>query len=108
MKHLFTITVLLLAVYGRAFADPASDQRELTQLVKDLNAALVKADIAFLQRVLHKADSLREYGSVAKVWLTRALQPTAARGQSLTRRFADALFSVQSGRARLWKWDDEA
>jgi ketosteroid isomerase-like protein len=54
MKHLFTITVLLLAVYGRAFADPASDQRELTQLVKDLNAALVKADIAFLQRVLHK------------------------------------------------------
>ena len=33
---------------------PASDQRELTQLVKDLNAALVKRDIAFLQRVVHK------------------------------------------------------
>jgi ketosteroid isomerase-like protein len=54
MKHLFTITVLLLAAYGRAFADPASDQRELTQLVKDLNAALVKADVAFLEGVLHE------------------------------------------------------
>jgi hypothetical protein len=54
MKRLFTITVLLLAVHGHAFADPASDQRELTQLVKDLNAALVKADIAFLERMLHK------------------------------------------------------
>ena len=54
MKHLFTITLLLLAVYGRAFADPASDQRDLTQLLKDLNAALVKVDIAFLERLLHK------------------------------------------------------
>jgi ketosteroid isomerase-like protein len=54
MKHLFTITVLLLAVYGRAFGDRASDERELTQLVKDLNMALVKVDIAFLERVLHK------------------------------------------------------
>jgi uncharacterized protein (TIGR03067 family) len=34
--------------------DPASDERELTQLVKDLNAALVKADLAFLERVLHE------------------------------------------------------
>jgi ketosteroid isomerase-like protein len=54
MKHLFTITLLLLAVYGRAFADPATDQRDLTQIVKDLNAALVKVDIAFLERLLHK------------------------------------------------------
>jgi ketosteroid isomerase-like protein len=54
MKHLFTITVLLLAAYGGAFADPASDKRDLTQLVKDLNAALVKADIAFLESLLHK------------------------------------------------------
>ena len=38
-----------------------------------------------------------------EVWLTRALQPTAARGQSLARRFGDVLFSVQSGRATLWK-----
>src|SRR5262245_65700762 len=34
--------------------DPASDARALTQLVKDLNAALVKADVAFLERVLHQ------------------------------------------------------
>jgi hypothetical protein len=54
MKHLFTITVLLLAAYGRAFGNPASDERELTQLVKDLNAALVKAEIAFLEGVLHE------------------------------------------------------
>src|SRR4029077_7092326 len=52
MKHLFAITILLLAACGRSFGDPASDERELTQLVKDLNAALVKADIAFLERVL--------------------------------------------------------
>jgi ketosteroid isomerase-like protein len=54
MKHLFTITALVFAACGSALADPASNQRELTQLVKDLNAALVKVDIAFLQRVLHK------------------------------------------------------
>ena len=54
MKHLFVIAVLLLAVCGRAFGDPADDERELTQLVKDLNAAIVKPDIAFLERVLHK------------------------------------------------------
>jgi ketosteroid isomerase-like protein len=53
-KHLLPIAVLLLAVYGRAFGDPASDKRELTQLVEDLNAALVKVDIAFLQGLLHK------------------------------------------------------
>jgi ketosteroid isomerase-like protein len=34
--------------------DPAGDVRELTQLVKDLNAAVVKADLAFLERVLHE------------------------------------------------------
>src|SRR5262245_24295014 len=54
MKHLFVIAVLLLAACGRAPGDSASDERELTQLVKDLNAAIVKADIAFLERVLHK------------------------------------------------------
>src|SRR5262245_44816733 len=34
--------------------DPAREERELTQLVKDLNEAVVKADIAFLERVLHQ------------------------------------------------------
>src|SRR5829696_5850705 len=34
--------------------DPASDERELTQLVKDLNEAVVKADVAVLERVLHE------------------------------------------------------
>jgi len=52
MKHLFAITILLITACGWTFGDPASDERELTQLVKDLNAALVKADIAFLERVL--------------------------------------------------------
>jgi ketosteroid isomerase-like protein len=34
--------------------DPAGDERELTQLVKDLNEAVVKADVAYLERVLHE------------------------------------------------------
>jgi hypothetical protein len=54
MKHLLAITVLVLAACGRAFGDPTSDERELRQLVQNLNAALVKVDIAFLERVLHK------------------------------------------------------
>ena len=34
--------------------NPGRDKRELTQLVKDLNDAVVKADVAFLGRVLHE------------------------------------------------------
>jgi hypothetical protein len=34
--------------------DQARDERELTQLVKDLNKAVVKADVAVLERVLHE------------------------------------------------------
>jgi ketosteroid isomerase-like protein len=34
--------------------NPARDKRELAQLVKDLNDAVVKADVAFLGRVLHE------------------------------------------------------
>ena len=54
MKYLFAIAVLLLAACGWAVGDAASDERELTQLVNDLNAAIVKPDIAFLERVLAK------------------------------------------------------
>lgn len=54
MKHIFAIAVLLLATCGWTFGDQASDERELTQLVKDLNAAIVKSDMAFLERVLDK------------------------------------------------------
>src|SRR5215831_8065892 len=54
MKHLFAITVLLLVACGWAVGDTASDERELTQLVKDLNAALVKQDTAFLEQLLDK------------------------------------------------------
>ena len=54
MKHLFTIAVLLLAACGGVRGDVASDERELKQLVKDLNAAIAKADVAFLERVLHE------------------------------------------------------
>jgi ketosteroid isomerase-like protein len=45
--------------------DPARDQRELTQLVKDLNETVVKADVAVLERVLHEDYvHLRPYGMV--------------------------------------------
>src|SRR5262245_17103543 len=54
MKHLFAIAVLSLAICGQALADPAGDERELTQLVNEFNAALVKADIAVLERILHE------------------------------------------------------
>ena len=54
MKHLFAIAVFLLAACSWAVGDTASDERELTQLVNDLNAAIVKPDIAFLKRVLAK------------------------------------------------------
>jgi hypothetical protein len=49
MKHLFAIAVLVMAACGWAVGDTASDERELTQLVNDLNAAIVKPDIAFLE-----------------------------------------------------------
>jgi len=52
MKSLFATAVLLLAACGLAIADTATDERELTQLVNDLNAALVKPDIGFLERLL--------------------------------------------------------
>ena len=35
-------------------SDPARDERELTQLVKDNNEAVVKADVAVLERALHE------------------------------------------------------
>ena len=54
MKHLFAIAVFLLAACSWAVGDTASDERELTQLVNDLNAAIVKPDIAFLERTLAK------------------------------------------------------
>ena len=39
---------------NQPIGDPARDERELTQLVKDLNEAVVKADVAVLDRVLHE------------------------------------------------------
>ena len=54
MKHLFAIAVFFVAACGLAVGDVSSDERELTQLVNDLNAAIVKPDIAFLERVLAK------------------------------------------------------
>ena len=53
-KYLFAIAILLVAACGWAVGDAASDERELAQLVKDLNAAIVKPDIAFLERILDK------------------------------------------------------
>ena len=54
MKYLLAIAILLVAACGWAVGDAASDERELAQLVKDLNAAIVKPDIAFLERILDK------------------------------------------------------
>ena len=54
MQAHFSIAVLMLAACGQALGDQASDERELTQLIKDLNEAVVKADVAFLERVLHE------------------------------------------------------
>jgi len=50
---------------GWAFGDAATDERELTQLINDLNAAIVKPDMAFLERVLDKDYShYRPHGNV--------------------------------------------
>ena len=53
MKHLFAIAVFSLAACSWSLGDTASDERELTQLVNDLNAAIVKPDV-LLERVLAK------------------------------------------------------
>lgn len=45
---------MLLISQGAKLPDATSDERELTQLIKDLNEAIVKAEIAFLERVLHE------------------------------------------------------
>lgn len=52
MKQFFAIVVLVLISCAPAFGDQASDERDLTQLVKDLSAAIVKPDIAFLEQIL--------------------------------------------------------
>jgi ketosteroid isomerase-like protein len=55
MKHLFAIAGLLLATCGQSpGGDAAGDKSELTKLINDLNQAIVKRDIAFLERVLHE------------------------------------------------------
>ncbi|HEY2568617.1 MAG TPA: nuclear transport factor 2 family protein [Candidatus Udaeobacter sp.] len=65
MKQFFAIAVLVLTACVPAFGDQASDERELTQLVKDLNAAIVKPDIAFLEQVLDQDYThYRPHGNV--------------------------------------------
>jgi ketosteroid isomerase-like protein len=53
MKHVLVIAVIYVTC-GQVYCDQASDVRELTPLADDINAAVVKADMAFLERVLHK------------------------------------------------------
>ena len=71
MKHLFAIAVLVLAASGWAVGDTASDERELTQLVNDLNAAIRQAGHRFPRagpgqglRPLSPARGRREQGTV--------------------------------------------
>ena len=65
MKHLLAIAVFFVAACGLAVGDTASDERELTKSVNDLNAAIVKPDIAFLERVLAQDyDHFRPHGNV--------------------------------------------
>src|SRR4029079_1430993 len=54
MKRLFAIAIFVMTASGWVLSDTAGDERELTQLVNDLNAAIVKPDIAFRERVLAK------------------------------------------------------
>src|SRR4030095_4124737 len=41
-------------VMTRPLGDPARDEREVTQLIEDLYEAVVKADVATLERLLHE------------------------------------------------------
>ena len=50
--------------------DPARDERELTQLVKDLNEAVVKADVAVLDRVLHEDYVHHRPRGMTRSWTT--------------------------------------
>ena len=51
MKFLGLMAILLLVACRSAQGD---DERALTKLVQDLNVALAKADMGFLERALHK------------------------------------------------------
>ena len=74
-----------MAASGWAVGDTASDERELTQLVNDLNAAIVKPDIAFLERVLAKDYvHYRPHGNVE----TRAQYPGGPQERERGFRFA--------------------
>ena len=65
MKHFFAIAVLVVTAIVPASGDQASDERELTQLLKDLNAAIVKPDIAFLEQILDQDYThYRPHGNV--------------------------------------------
>ena len=54
MKFLGSMAILLLVACRSAQGDAADDERALTKLVQDLNVALAKADMGFLERALHK------------------------------------------------------
>lgn len=54
MRFLLSAAVLLLLANPWARADTAKDERALIQLVEQINVALTKADMPFLERVLHK------------------------------------------------------
>ena len=54
MKGLGSMAILLLVACRSAQGDAADDKRALTKLVQDLNVALAKADMDFLERALHK------------------------------------------------------
>ena len=65
MKHIFAIAIIVLTGCGLVFGDQASDERQLTKLVNDLNAALVKKDIGFLEGILDTEYShFRPHGNV--------------------------------------------
>ena len=53
-RRIIVVAALLVALGRAATADVADDERDLKQLSADIQAAVVKEDLAFLQGVLHE------------------------------------------------------
>ena len=77
MKHLFSIAVLMLAVYGRAFSDAASDKGELTQLVNDINVASSTPILLFSSASCTRTTSITATAGLSRtgqsIWRTARL-----------------------------------
>ena len=64
--------------------DPARDERELTQLVKDLNEAVVKADVAVLDQSCTRTTSITARAAWSRIG--RSTSRTAKPGAWISSR----------------------